>query len=82
MAQNDKLLSTGHDRNIKLWSLQLPNMDNGEESIGLEGGDRSNEPLLYEGNTSNADNLSKPLMIYPGNTPFKFGLCRVDSYIH
>jgi hypothetical protein len=82
MAQNDKLLSTGHDRSIKLWSLQLPNMDNGEESIGLEEGDRSNEPLLYEGNASNADNLSKPLMIYPGNTPFKFGLCRVDTYIH
>jgi hypothetical protein len=82
MAQNDKLLSTGHDRNIKLWSLQLPNMDNDEESIDVEGDNRSNQSLLHEGTTTNANNLNKPLMIYPGNTPFKFGLCQVESYDH
>lgn len=67
MAQGDRLLSAGHDRNIKLWSLNLPNVDSGEDMT-----DTQETDAMEEVAAASQEAVSKPLIIYPGTVPFKY----------
>lgn len=77
MATGDRLLSCGHDRNIKLWGLKLPNMGGGEEAIdasqddGTEGSSRKLQGMWLD-ETEDGTSLGKPILIYPSKVPLKY----------
>jgi hypothetical protein len=77
MATGDSLLSCGHDRNIKLWGLKLPNMGGGEEAIdasqddGTEGSSRKLRGMWLD-ETEDGTSLGKPILIYPSKVPLKY----------
>jgi len=77
MATGDRLLSCGHDRNIKLWGLKLPNMDDGEDAIDAtqddvnKGTSRRGESMRLD-ETEEVKSLGKPLLIYPSKVPLKY----------
>jgi hypothetical protein len=80
MATGDRLLSCGHDRNIKLWGLNLPNMDDGEDAIDatqddVNEGTSTRVESMRLGKTEEVNSLGKPLLIYPSKVPLKYVHC-------
>jgi len=77
MATGDRLLSCGHDRNVKLWDLNLPNMDDGEEVIDATQNSVNEDTAKPTESTGMPEpgyleSLGTPLLVYPSKMPLKY----------
>ena len=70
-GQQDRLLSCGVDRNIKLWDSHKGFEETGEEDDSGAGPSKVSLPRPSYGNGIDSNSQRKPLSIFPGKAAFK-----------